>query len=307
MGNIVWFIGIIAFLWFAWFATGGPYSGRTGAPFLEPPAPVGSGEIYGPGDLIPTSSTSIIRKRTSQSTNVEEESTGSAGEVGDVSLFGGKVSFTFRGRTGARESDAKKEYVEIIASKNNTQPVHITGWTLKSAVTGKSVVIGEGTYLARSGEVNPEDPIFLNPNDVALIATGRSPIGVSFKINMCSGYFEQFQDFAPPISKECPYAKSEDLPEGITDACTDFIEDIPRCETYIKALPLSLANDPQCQEYVSSKIHYSGCVELHKNDAKFYKPEWRIFFGRDQELWKEKKETILLLDNTGKIVDSVTY
>lgn len=307
MGNLVWFIGIIALLWIAWFSTGGPSGGRTDAPFLRPPPPVDTGELYGPRDLIPISSTSIIQRRTpSRDAQTQKEGV-LPQEAHDVSLFGGKISFTFRGRTGARENDHKKEYVEIIASKSNGEPVKITGWTLKSAVTGNSITLGKGTYLIYSGRVNTEERIFLNPNETALIATGRSPLGTSFKLNICSGYFEQFQDFTPFISKECPYAKNENLPANMTDACVDFIEKIPRCETYIKAFPFSFANDPACQEYISSHIHYNGCIELHKSDANFYKSEWRIFLGRDQELWKEKQETILLLDDTGKLVDSVTY
>lgn len=308
MGNLVWFVGVIAVLWIAWFATGGPYGGRTDAPFLRPPPPVDTGELYGPRDLIPTSSTSIIQRRTSSGgTQTPDVNITPQGEAGDISLFGGKVSFSFRGRTGARENDPKKEYVEIVASRNNAEPVQITGWVLRSAVTGASVTIEKGVYLPYSGRVNTEERIFLKPSETALIATGRSPIGTSFKLNMCTGYFEQFQDFTPFISKECPYAKDEDLPTNMTDTCIDFIEKIPRCETYIKAFPLSFASDPACQEYIASNIHYNGCVGLHKNDVEFYKPEWRIFLGREQELWKEKRETILLLDNNGKLVDSVTY
>jgi len=40
---------ILILLWFIWFFTGGPqkYESKAG-PFLKPPAPIDTGEIYGP-------------------------------------------------------------------------------------------------------------------------------------------------------------------------------------------------------------------------------------------------------------------
>jgi len=42
-------IFILILLWFVWFFTGGPnkYESKAG-PFIKPPAPINTGEIYGP-------------------------------------------------------------------------------------------------------------------------------------------------------------------------------------------------------------------------------------------------------------------
>ena len=94
---------------------------------------------------------------------------------------------------------------------------------------------------------------------------------------------------------------------GLTDACFEYIERLRRCEAHTRPLPISFTNDPICQEYVSLNVNYNACVDSHKSDWNFYKNEWRVFLGRNQELWKEKRETILLLDEAGKVVDSVSY
>ena len=174
MDLLRWIIFILVILWIVWFLTGGQYSGQTGEPFLRPPAPLSTGETYG---TLPISS-------------------GSIPEVGDEkedpttrkipSIFKGNISFQFG---SPRAEDVNKEYIEIIASFNNTQPINITGWELKSAISGKSAKIGKGVYLPFSGIVNTEEDIFLNPGEKAVIVTGRSPKGVSFRLNTCTGYF----------------------------------------------------------------------------------------------------------------------
>jgi len=295
MDLLRWIIFVLVILWVVWFLTGGPNSGKTGAPFLRPPAPLGTGEIYGDLPLPP----GIAQREVS---NINEDDTAS-NEV--ISIFKGSINLRF-GNTRAK--DARTEYVEVFASYNNTQPINITGWKLKSAVSGKSATIGRGVYLPFSGIINNEENIFLNPGDRAIITTGHSPKGVSFRLNTCTGYFEQYQDFNPTLSKQCPRPGDEDLPlgqGGLKDACIDYIERLPSCIAHTQALPIGTS--PECSEYINKNIHYNGCIKIHKNDSDFYKPEWRIFLKRDSELWKEKRETIKLLDFTGKTIDSLSY
>ena len=203
----------------------------------------------------------------------------------------------------ARESNPNQEYVEIQASKDNKNPLNISGWKLKGKI-GLDVAIGQGTILYVPGQANPQQVIVLKPGEKAIIVTGLSSLGTSFKLNKCAGYFEQFQDFTPRLPRECPLAEDEDLPNNLKDACLDFIERIGRCEV-VESIPPAM--DQTCQNYVSTKISYKSCVEAHKNDTDFYKPEWRIYLGRGEELWKRSREVIVLTDQNGKIVDSKSY
>lgn len=276
----------LALLWVLWFASGGPWSPRVNDPFLEPPPPIGTGETY----------------------NVEKPigaKDAVTGKTIEESPKGDEISFY--GKGNARITDAAREYVEIRASRTNTKPIKISGWAVKSSVTGKSAVIGNGVYTPVAGGVNPEQPVYLLPGGRAFLTTGRSPKGYSFRLNLCTGYFEEFQDFSPRLPLNCPYPRNENLPVGLTDACFNYIEKIGRCEAQVEPLPLSFSNDPLCQEYVAEKINYGGCVDTHKNDPDFYSTEWRVYLGRDQELWKSERETILLLDESGKVVDMVAY
>src|SRR3989344_8220826 len=219
----------LALLWVLWFVAGGPWSPRVKDPFLKPPPPIGTGETY----------------TVSKPAGAKDPATGAT--IGESSL-GDQISFY--GKGNARISDAAREYVEIRAPRTNTQPIKISGWTLKSAVTGKSAAIGNGVYLPIAGRVNPEQTISLVPGGRAFLTTGRPPKGYSFRLNVCTGYFEEFQDFSPWIPLNCPYPKNENLPSGLTDACMNYIEKIGRCEAQVKPLPLSFSNDPLCQEYV---------------------------------------------------------
>lgn len=203
----------------------------------------------------------------------------------------------------AKESDLNKEYVEIQASKDNKNSLNISKWRLKGKI-GLDIAVGQGAILYLPGQNNPQQEIILKPGEKAVIVTGASPLGTSFHLNKCIGYFEQFQNFIPRIPQECPLAKDEVLPNNLDDKCLDYIERVPRCEV-IKSIPPSMSSS--CQDYLSMKITYNSCVEIHKNDTDFYKPEWRVYLGREEELWKKNRETVVLTDQNGKVIDSESY
>lgn len=295
MDLLKWIIGMFILFGIAWFISGGGAIQQR--PFLTPPVPLGSGQQYGPSDAkIKTSSLVDKTKIDDEDEHIEDES---------ISIFDGDVSF---GRRGPSTNDVALEYITLNSSRRNLQPINITNWVLKSAVSGKSVIIGSGSYLPYSGRVNREDPIFLRPGGTAIITTGSSPIGVSFRLNICIGYFEQFQDFSPSLRKECPLAINEDYtvtPGGIDNFCLEHIDDIKMCEFPVSSIGYKV--NEACRDFISETINYNGCVKNHKDDDTFYKDEWRIFLGQSSELWNEKYETILLIDDEGKMVDSISY
>ncbi len=204
----------------------------------------------------------------------------------------------------SQQSDPQKQYVEIQASSQNDKPLRITGWTLVGK-NGLDIKIGQGAYLAYSAQVNPQEDIFLKPGERAIIVAGQSPIGTSFRLNKCTGYFAQFQDFSPNLPTDCPRPEEENnLPNNLDDPCLDYLDRLPLCQMQI-SIPPGLSFN--CQTYINDKINYKTCVELHKNDSDFYKPEWRVYLGRTEQLWKTKRETIVLKDENGKIIDWKSY
>jgi hypothetical protein len=208
----------------------------------------------------------------------------------------------------AKKKSVDEERIEIKVKGSTKEKISITNWRLESSVTGKGDSIEGGSYLPYSSQVNFENVIALESGDKAIIITGRSPIGVSFRLNQCTGYFEQFQDFNPSLPRKCP-DPVDDLPNlGVGDlanACFDFIDRLPRCQIYLKALPGNLGGS--CLNYINQKINYNSCVDTHKDDINFYSNEWRIYLERDEELWRDKREIIKLIDHKGRVVDAVSY
>jgi len=210
----------------------------------------------------------------------------------------------------AREADVNSEYIQLRASTQNTKRISLKDWRLESAITGRGIDIPEASYLPYTGTVNSELTVALAPNDRAYIHTGRSPIGVSFRTNICTGYFEQFQNFRPGLDRECPLPEEEILYTKYTiiftdNECLDFIDRISRCAIPTKALPLPLSHE--CKQTIINEINYNSCIDKHKNDENFVGNEWRIYLKREFELWRTKRELIKLLDESGKTVDVLVY
>ena len=211
--------------------------------------------------------------------------------------------YNYNSGTGA----ANYEYITLRADNNLKEKIHLTDLTLKSAASGVKVKIGQGIYLYFSGTINPAQDIFLGPGETAYIITGRSPLGVSFRVNKCMGYLAKNQNFTPYLYGDCPAVRNEPLPKApnqLNDNCLDYVERFPACTTFTTG---KLELSPECNNFLIEKANYGYCVQTHKNDKDFYQADWRIYLSRDETLWKSKRETIELLDQNSKLIDSVSY
>ncbi len=208
-----------------------------------------------------------------------------------------------------RSTNPSKEYLTIRVKNTATTTIPVTGWTLKSLSTGTQIAIPKGTYLYFTGMLNTEENILLTGGDTLYLVTGISPNGASFKINKCSGYLGQFQTFVPYIRNECPRPRDENLSSipnlVINDACLDYIDSMSQCKIQTKPLPTGWSYE--CTNFIYQKINYPSCVNTHKNDSDFYKKEWRVYLKRSSSVWKTRKETIVLYDDIGKVVDTIQY
>lgn len=210
----------------------------------------------------------------------------------------------------AKETNPDEEYLEIKADKKNKSSMKITGWKLKGK-TGLDIAIGKGaSYIYASVASQPQGDIYLKPGEKAVVITGKSPLGTSFKLNKCAGYFEQFQEFTPELNTDCPLLRDEELPSNISnnDQCLDYIDRVSSCQTVI-SIPYKYSSklSSSCQDYVTQNANYKTCLENHKDDADFYLPEWRVYLERSEELWKKKRENIILYDDRNNIIDSKSY
>jgi hypothetical protein len=282
--DLAFFIGIFLVIFAIWVGSGGPSRPLSfEGPFLQAP---------GTGSSTPRSTNSFT-------------SFGNANLPGEPSTLRGTVSLS-RDITGPMNDDPKREYVIVQLSGLSQSAVSLSGWKLVSVESDTTVTIPDGTEVAVSGRVNERQPITLKPGEEAILVTGRSPIGVSFKENICTGYLEQHQDFAPSLQMTCPTPTQEYtrfMDDG-DDACLSFVRTIPYC-TALTNTPNNVSGS--CEEFLEEALTYNGCVAAHKSDPEFSGRSWRLFLNQSDDLWKRSHETILLVDSSGKTVDALSY
>ncbi|OHA18882.1 MAG: hypothetical protein A2836_00630 [Candidatus Taylorbacteria bacterium RIFCSPHIGHO2_01_FULL_45_63] len=268
---------------------------------------VSSGGSYTYQGYTPTSGGATETPKTAEEIKAEQEASTLKGTI--------TISYVTHGWSYGSQSGsdpAAGEYVTLVADRDNTEKILLSGMELRSPITGKGAKIGNGVYLPYQSQLNTSQPIFLSPGETAYIATGRSPIGISFRLNKCTGFYEQFQDFVPGLQQECPAISdygvesvTVDNPNALNDACIDYIRSFQRCAVPVNPYPKEI--DRECQIFIEKRAAYNYCVSSYKNTADFYKPEWRIFLGRTELLWKDRRELIKLLDQNGKTVATYTY
>lgn len=291
------FLGILILLFVLWVSTGGPsrpisFSG----PYLNPIQTTGTtAQPYGD----PTKFSSLNQTITVGPRGVAVQD--GASPLREVVSFSSDL-------TGTSQNDPEREYVVIRLSTQAKTGVSTTGWKLVSTSQRAGVVLPYGTETPRAGRVNPLTPIILRPGEEMIVSSGRSPVGVSFRENKCTGYFEEHQDFYPPLGQNCPTASQEfsrfyngDDAEG---TCLAYIRSIPYCATETR---LSTNVSSSCDDFVETYLNYNGCVNVHSADSDFSRPSWRVYLGADEELWRGNRETITLLDADNKVIDSITY
>lgn len=204
---------------------------------------------------------------------------------------------------------ADEEFIVLESSLENTAPLSIAGWSLQSALTGVRVAIPDAAAILRGGDVNNATAVSLNPGTSAVVSSGVSPVGISFRENICTGYISQFQLFYPSLSLQCPTPSSE-LPltaenlKQYGDECFDILQVLPTC-LFPENLPQSTT--PACQSFLKTTLSYNGCVSRHRAEPSFGLDAWRLYLGSPEALWRNTHDAIRLLDSEGQTVDVYVY
>ena len=242
----------------------------------------------------------------------DEQSSTSQGGVngaqqsyGTPSPYRGMVSLS---QANATESGTAHEYIELEA-RAGTSAVPLTGWSLQSMVSGIRVPIPPAAAPFIIGTVNQLSPVVLAPGQTALVVTGASPVGVSFRENRCTGFLEQVQSFDPALANACPASSelapltAENLHQYGSD-CMDYARSLPQCSFPVN-LPSSLT--PGCRAYLVNTFTYSNCVDIQRSRPSFELDTWRIYLSSASELWDNQHDIIRLLDAQGKTVAAISY
>jgi hypothetical protein len=268
-------------LFMMWYSQGGHFN--TGGIIMDPQ---GGSSISAPG-----------------SSATGDTSTSRSG--GGTTASGSKDSVEIFSQTADRTIYPAEEYIMIRAGYGNKNPVNITGWTLKNK-NNETIMIGYGTKLPYSADANKQEDIMLEPRDEATVITGKSPIGTSFRLNLCTGYFNQYQTFIPSLPQDCPApSQTPGLNDLAEDSCISLIEGQSRCR-----VPTNLSNylSDACSGFITQHLNYSGCVNDYKNDKDFYSAhKWYVYLGRDNEFWRDTRGKVMLYDRLGNLAAETTY
>ncbi len=316
------FFGILIFIFVVWVATGGPsrpisFSG----PFITPLTSVGGTATSSTGYRISNGGGARSGARGGSTANAQQslsyaqenvvdlqKSLADAAHFGTASTLKGLVTFS-HDVSPLRATDAKNEYLTITVSTRATTGISISGWHIYSERINHALRIPEGVNLPHSAEVNQTAPIVLAPGQSAIISVGTSPVGMSFRQNMCTGYFDQFQNFTPYIPHVCPLPSSDfaRFYLGNThsyDVCKAFIQKVPQC-----TVPLDVPNNigTDCWTLINNDFNYNGCVTTHLGDQGFFGNTWRVYLGEQDAFFTQDHDTIKLLDTAGHTVDAFSY
>lgn len=211
---------------------------------------------------------------------------------------------------GTLEENPSSEYLTLTASWGNTETVDMSGWSLQSALSGVRAFIPRGAPTFILGAVNTQTGIQLSPGASVVISSGYSPVGTSFQENICTGFLNQIQTFAPRLSERCPQS-SEAIPltaenlNAYGEACIDFARSFPACVAPLNDFPANTS--PSCRNYLANTLSYNGCVNMYRYRSNFVEGSWRVYLSSSRELWRNTHDVIRLLDAEGRTVDAVTY
>lgn len=199
-------------------------------------------------------------------------------------------------QNGIFQSKAEEEYIVLEnIDFEDRKPVTLSDLTLKN----------RSKETARVGKDENGNNIILKYGESAVITSGASPISQNFKLNKCSGYFNQRADFTPYIISLCPQLKDRADIKNLNNRCLDYLDSLQQC--FLPTLNADTEINAECAQFVSQHASYAGCVADHKNDEDFDKKEWRIFLGRTAELWNNKHEDIQLLDASNNLIAETSY
>ncbi len=201
-----------------------------------------------------------------------------------------------------KKSKAEEEFLSVYNSTNDT--INVAGWTLVAKRGDRSYSIPDGYDNAGLGYQNNFN--ILGSSRI-YVFTGKTPINwKSFRLNKCTGYFNNDFNFSLTLSNKCPKITSDDLSStGLSFKCQDFIESLSACE---EPENLKIYNlESECQNYIRENINYANCAARHKNETDFFDKTWYVYLGNTSQIWDDKSDTITLRDKDGLKISEYNY
>jgi hypothetical protein len=227
---------------------------------------------------------------------------------GAPSPYVGKVNFV-EDVGGVRATTPSEEYVQINVDYRAEAAVDVSGWSLESALSGSKAYLPPVATSFVMGAANGTGAALIQPGGLVIVTTSASPVGASFRENICSGYLDQFQEFSPQLGNDCPSPSSvlpltEENLRLYGDTCFDVINQLYSCR-FPQNIPDTAT--PACRAFLTDALSYNGCVNRNRSSRSFEVNRWRMYLSGQNEIWRNSHDAIRLLDAQGKTVDVFVY
>jgi len=322
-GDLLWVLAVIAALWVLWLATGGSLRpSATSGPFIKPPPPLGTGEIYSTDGHTARVGSSGTTRQMAEREKVEQLNRNSSPWFGQIKIRAGNAR---------SEESSNREYIELVADRKLLAPVNITGWQLvnnpaRRARADVVLIPAAAKVFSSAAAAATLAPIVLAAGEKAMITTGsppnssRWPARASFQVNRCVGYLTEqainFRLASTLLPRACPAPREELGAIRLNSDCYDYVRRLSSCHKpefkrksdghiYLDDRINKLSS--ACRAYLEDHFSYDRCLAWHQTDPDFYVGEWRVFLNHTWELWAKDREVISIYDAQGRLVDESSY
>ncbi|MFH0805503.1 MAG: hypothetical protein V1901_01265 [Patescibacteria group bacterium] len=202
-----------------------------------------------------------------------------------------------------KRKDFKEDY--LILRSNNKEAININGWTIKT--NKEDIKIPQAIKnLGYSFSTTEYSDIILDYKDEVIISMGPSPKGINFKVNKCTGYFNESSVFYPSLNSSCPKLKESEY-SHLKQPCRDFIKKLGTCKTADYSTNWDISSDSQCTSFLNNNFNYSKCYANYRYDADFFESKWRVFMNKSNDIFDNYNDKIILKDRSGLVVDEYEY
>ncbi len=223
--------------------------------------------------------------------------------LGQLASYYGQVELT----SFSLGNSTNPSRLTVQSGASMAMPVNIRGWSVKGNRNVRILIPGAvGDYIP-SGLVSEGD-LFLNKGETVNFYSNYSPIGVSLKLNECTGYLNNTANFLPELPKNCPaiYDKSEII--NFSGTCQNLITSVRSCgvptSDQINSIPKP--DESQCRSILTGRTNYQSCYSRHRYDTNFFAKEWRVWIQSAMD-FDSGHDRLLLLDRGGLLVDEYVY
>jgi len=191
-----------------------------------------------------------------------------------------------------------------ITLSNSGSDVDISGWTLQSYTVKYSIPTGTNLYNPASPGASAD--IIFKSGDYLTIIGQPSPIGANYRWNKCLGYlnYSPSPTPTPNFDNNCPTPDNFEI-SNLSISCQNYVRTLWACQIPTSADITNYDLDSQCQNFITNRLNYSGCVNRYRYDSDFSSRNWYVYSGNNFLLPDHDK--LILRDSQGAAVDFYSY